>query len=379
MKFIASSSALFSRLQAISKVMNPKNALPVLDNFLFDIQDNRLTITASDAETTMVTVMDLIEADKSGIFAISAKNMLDAFKEISEQPVTIEVNEQNMAVRIDYQNGSFNFVALSGDEYPTMKPMDRPTGNLTISPAALLKGISSTIFASADDELRPVMNGVVLDITGQDLTFVASDAHKLVRLTNTAFHGKSMDTEAHSMLILRKKPLNVLKSILGREDGEVNIVFDENRVVIRLGDYTISSLLIEGRFPNYKAVIPQNNPYTIWIDRQSMLNALKRVSICSDQSNGLIRMDIKDNQLKISAQNSDFSTSAQEAVSCQYGDAELVIGFKAQFLIDILSNITTQDVVIKLADPAHAGLIMPAENDENEDLLMLLMPMMIKA
>ncbi|MBP5170649.1 MAG: DNA polymerase III subunit beta, partial [Bacteroidales bacterium] len=262
MKFIASSSALSSRLQAISKVMNPKNALPVLDNFLFDIQDNRLTITASDAETTMVTVMDLIEADKSGVFAISAKNMLDAFKEISEQPVTIDVNEQNMAVRIDYQNGSFNFVALAGDEYPTMKPMDRPTGNLTISPAALLKGISSTIFASADDELRPVMNGVVLDITGQDLTFVASDAHKLVRLTNTAFHGENMDAEAHSMLILRKKPLNVLKSILGREDGEVNIVFDENRVVIRLGDYTISSLLIEGRFPNYKAVIPQNNPYT---------------------------------------------------------------------------------------------------------------------
>ncbi|MBQ9201484.1 MAG: DNA polymerase III subunit beta [Bacteroidales bacterium] len=379
MKFIASSSALSSRLQAISKVLSPKNALPVLDNFLFDIQDNRLTVTASDAETTMVTTMDLIESDKSGVFAISAKNMLDAFKEISEQPVTIEVNEQSMAVRIDYQNGSFNFVALPGDEYPTMKPMDKPTGSLSISPAALLKGISSTVFASADDELRPVMNGVVLDITGKDLTFVASDAHKLVRLTNTAFHGDNMEPDSHYMLILRKKPINVLKSILGREEGDAHFIFDENRAIIQLGDYKISTLLIEGRFPNYQAVIPQNNPYTIWVDRLSILNALKRVSICSDQSNGLVRLDIRDNQMTISAQNSDFSTSAQEAVSCQYGDAALLIGFKAQFLIDIMSNIVTQDVVIKLADPAHAGLIMPSENDENEDLLMLLMPMMIKA
>ncbi len=379
MKFTVSSSALSGHIQAISKVIAPKNTLPILDNFLFNISDNRLELTASDTETTMVTAVDLIDSDQNYTFAISAKNMIDALKEISEQPITIEVNPATMEVSIFYQNGVFKFMAVKADEYPHMKPLNGKAGDLTISASALQKGITSTIFASADDELRPVMNGVVLDITSQDVTFVASDAHKLVRLKNSAFSDPSMPEGTNAKLILRKKPLSILKGLLPKESGDVRIVFDDNRCLIQFADFTMSTLLIEGRFPNYNAVIPQNNPYTVWIDRLSLLTALKRVSICTDQSNGLIKIEIADNRLKISAQNTDFSTSAEESVPCQYGDEAIKIGFKAQFLMDILSNLSTDDVVIKLADAARAGLIMPSQNEDGEDLLMLLMPMMIKA
>ncbi len=378
MTFSVSSSNLFSHLQAVSKVINSKNSLPILNDVLFMIEGNNLTLIASDQETIIRCTIDLIESDGDIVLAIPAKNLLDSLKEISSQPISFNIDPSTLEVTIRYQNGQFNFMAANGDEFPQMKELTDPLGSLTITAPALLKGITSTIFASADDEIRPVMNGVVLDISTDSVTFVASDTHKLVRLTNTAFHGQGMDEGTSTMLIVRKKPSQVLKSIL-TGDGDVNIVYDEKRIHFQYGEYIMSSLLIEGRFPKYNSVIPTNNPFTIWIDRLSFLSALKRVSLCSDESNNLVKFDIADNVLKITAQNPDFSTSAEESVTCQYDMDPIAIGFKASFLVDILSNLSTTDVVMKLADSARAGLFLPSENEENQDLLMLLMPMMIKA
>ena len=378
MTFTVSSSLLFSHLQVLSKVINSKNPLPILDDFLFIIEGGRLTVIASDQETTVRCSLDLVEADGDLTLALPARNLLDCFKEISGQPVRFDVNEDTLEVILYYQNGQFAFMADNGDEFPRMNDTGAP-GHLALPASALLKGITSTLFASADDELRPVMNGVVMDITADDVTFVASDAHKLARLKYSSFKDENMEEGAHHLLILRKKPLNVLKTLLPKDDGSVDMFFDEKRIVFQYAEYTMASLLIEGVFPNFNAVIPKNHPYTIWIDRLSLLSALKRVSVCSDESNNLVKFEIDANALKITAQNPDFSTSAEETVVCQYDADPIAIGFKASFLVDILSNLSTSDVILKLADAARPGLVLPAENEEGEEILMLLMPMMIKA
>jgi DNA polymerase-3 subunit beta len=372
MKFIASSSALLSHLQAISRVINSKNTLPILDCFLLKIEGLKLTATASDTETTLVTNFDLIEADSDGAFAIPSKKMLDSLRELSEQPLTITIDENSLEVTILYQNGKYKFVAQNGDEFPKMKDLKDTKSNLQIPADVLLNGINSTIFASADDELRPVMNGIVLDITPEDITFVASDAHKLVRLRNTSIHG-----EEKSMLIVPKKPATLLRTILPKETSNVIISFDDSNVVFQLSDYTIFCRLVEGRFPNYNAVIPQNNPYKVLVDRLSFLNTLKRVAIFANQSSSLVKMVISDNEMELTTQDIDFSTSAEETITCQYEGERINIGFKAQFIIDIVSNLNTPEIVLELADPSRAGLFLPLQNEENEDLLMLLMPMLL--
>lgn len=372
MKFIASSSALLSHLQAISRVINSKNTLPILECFLLKIEGHKLTATASDTETTLVTNFDLIEADGDGSFAIPSKTLLDSLRELSEQPLTIEIDENSLEVTIYYQNGKYKFVAQNGDEFPKMKELKEDSSNLEIPAAVLLNGINSTVFASADDELRPVMNGVVMDISTENVTFVASDSHKLVRLKNSSVHG-----DQKAMLIIPKKPANLLRAILPKETGGVIISFDDSNVVFRLSNYTVFCRLVEGRFPNYNVVIPQNNPYKVLVDRLSFLNTLKRVAIFANQSSSLVKMVISNNKIELTTQDIDFSTSAEETISCQYEGERITIGFKAQFIIDIVSNLNTQEIVLELADPSRAGLFLPLQNEENEDLLMLLMPMLL--
>lgn len=380
MKFTVSSSELNNRLSVMSKIIVNNNSMPILSDFLLSIEGQELSLRASDQETTIVARMALIDADENFSFTIPAKAFYDSIKELSEQPIRIELDPDTMAVNILYRNGTFNFAAttVNTEDYPNLKPVNDVQCELNISAQAFLKGISSTLFATGDDDLRPVMNGVVLDVSHEDITFVATDAHKLVRLKNNQFHGNIVNGES-SLLILRKKPMNLLKMILAKEDGDIQLLFGPDSWMMNLPDYSISSLLIEGRFPNYNAVIPQNNPYTIWVDRLTLLSALKRVSLCTDEASGLIRLEISDNNIQISAQNKDFSTSAQENVACQYDGGALTIGFKANFLMTMMSNIDTKDVIIKLSDAARAALVMPAENNPGEDLLMLLMPMMIKA
>lgn len=372
MKFIVSSTSLLSHLQAISRVINSKNTLPIMDCFLFNLQDGTLSITASDTETTIVTSIEVTESDSDGRFAIVARTLLDAMKEIPEQPLTFNLNPNTLEITVQYMNGQYTVMGQNADEYPQPATLGDNAVHANIPADVLLNGINRALFATADDELRPVMNGIYFDITPDDITMVASDGHKLVRNKNLSVKGSEK-----AAFILPKKPANLLKNVLTKEENSVSIDFDDRNAVITLEKYRMVCRLIEGRYPNYNSVIPQNNPYKITIDRAVLLSALRRVSVFSSQSSSLVKLRMGDNKLVISTQDLDFSTSAEETLVCQYEGNPMSIGFKAPFLIDILNNLPGQDVIIELADPSRAGVIVPAEQEENCDLLMLLMPMML--
>lgn len=372
MRFDVSSTALLSRLQSISKVIASKNSLPILDSFLFSLEGNKLTITASDAETRLVTSVDVMNGQGSGLFAVSAKILLDPLKELPEQPLTFDINDDNLEIFIHFQNGKYTFIGQKGDTYPQQKPLDENAISIMMDAQMLLNGIGRSLFATADDELRPVMNGVYFDIHTDNLTFVASDGHKLVRLRNF-----SVKSSERASFILPKKPANLLKGLLSKEEDMVSIKFDDNNAYVNCSNFKMICRLIEGRYPNYNSVIPQENPFKVTIDRVSFLNALKRVSVFSNPASSLVKLQLKESEMLVSAQDIDFSTSAEEKIVCSFDGTELSIGFKATYLIEILSNINSEEVIFELADPSRAGLIVPSENEENEDLLMLLMPMML--
>ena len=372
MKFIVSSTVLSSHLQAISRVINSKNALPILDCFLFELQDGTLSVTVSDSETTMVTRLEVVESNADGRFAIAARTLLDALKEIPEQPLTFEIDLSTLELTVQYQNGKYCLVGQNADEFPTPARLGENAVRVEMDAQVLLGGINRALFATADDELRPVMNGIYFDITTDDITMVASDGHKLVRCKTFTAHGNE-----RAAFILPKKPANLLKNLLPREQGNVVVEFDERNASFSLANHHMVCRLIEGRYPNYNSVIPKNNPNKITVDRLLLIGALRRVSIFSSQASSLIKLRMENNSMVISAQDIDFSTSAEESLSCQYAGNPMSIGFKSTFLIDILNNISAEEVVIELADPSRAGVILPAEQDENEELLMLLMPMML--
>ncbi|MDR2118231.1 MAG: DNA polymerase III subunit beta [Tannerellaceae bacterium] len=372
MKFDVSSTALLSRLQSISKVIASKNAIPILDCILFKLQENKLIITASDADTRMVTSVEVLNAEGSGLFAVTAKILLDPLKELPEQPLSFEINEENMEILIHFENGKYNFIGQKGDMYPQQKPLNETNTSITIDAHKLLSGVSRSLFATADDELRPVMNGIFFDIQPENLTIVASDGHKLVRLRDLSIHASE-----RASFILPKKPANLLRNVLAKETERIDVRFDENNAYISSPNFEMVCRLIEGRYPNYNSVIPQGNPYKVTIDRISLLNALKRVSVFSNASSSLVKLHVIPGILVISAQDIDYSTSAEEKIVCDFDGTELKIGFKGTFLIEILSNIASEHVILELADPSRAGLIIPTENEENEELLMLLMPMML--
>ena len=372
MKFDVSSTALLSRLQSISKVIASKNTLPILDSFLFNLEGNELTIVASDVETRLVTTVNVINAEGSGIFAVSAKMLLEPLKKLPEQPLTFDINDDNMEIFIYFENGKYNFIGQNGDTYPQQKPLNEGAMTLEMESQILLNGISRTLFAAADDELRPVMNGIYFDIQTDNLTFVASDGHKLVRLRNN-----TVKSGGRASFILSKKPAYLLKSLLAKTSDSVKIQFDENNAYITTVNFEMVCRLIEGRYPNYNSVIPENNPNEVVIERAPFNNVLERVVVFSNQASNLVKLQMKQNLAVVSAQDIDFSTSAEEKMACRYEGTELSIGFKATFLIEILGNVNSEDVILKLADPSRACLIVPAENDEEEDLLMLLMPMVL--
>lgn len=372
MKFIVSSSVLSSHLQAISRVINSKNALPILDCFLFELKDGVLSVTVSDSETTMRTSLEVIESDVDGRFAIVARTLLDALKEIPEQPLSFDVNISSLEIMVQYQNGKYHLMGQNADEFPTPITLGDNAVHVDMNAQILLDGINRAVFATADDELRPVMNGVYFDITTEDITMVASDGHKLVRCKTLAAKG-----DERAAFILPKKPAVLLKNLLAREQGNVMIAFDERNAMFVLENYHMVCRLIEGRYPNYNSVIPQNNPYKVTVDRLQLMGALRRVSIFSSQASSLIKLHMEKNLIMVSAQDIDFSTSAEETLACQYAGNTMSIGFNSTFLIDILGNISSEEVVIELADPSRAGVITPMEQEENEELLMLLMPMML--
>jgi DNA polymerase-3 subunit beta len=377
MKFKASSTVLLSHLQAISRVINNKNSLPILDNFLLDLTGDVLTMTASDTETTLITSMEVENVEGNGKVAVASRLLLDTLREFSEQPLNFEINDSNLAMVISSANGQYNFIGQNGDEYPRLPELQEDARKMTLPVDTLSDGISKTIFCTADDELRPVMNGIYFDIHHDGLTLVATDAHKLVRYKTNHSSVTLSDDEDRTSFILPKKPATMLKNILPKESGEVEVKFDSKNAYFTLSNYTMICRQVEGRYPNYNGVIPKENPYKVIVDRVSLLNALKRVSVFSNQASNLIKLDMRDNRIKISAQDIDFSISAEETISCQYADEPIRIGFKSAFLIEIVGNISSSDVILELTDPSRAGIILPFENEENEEVLMLLMPMLL--
>ncbi|MBQ5407842.1 MAG: DNA polymerase III subunit beta [Prevotella sp.] len=372
MRFTVSSTALSSKLNALSRVINSKNSLPILADFLFDIQDNVLYLTASDSENVMKTQLELTESDGNIRFAIANHDLLEAVKGFSEQPITFDVNQQGNIVKINYQNGLFSLPIENADEYPQTQPISDQANIITISSNLLAENINRTLFATAQDELRPVMNGIYFDLTPECLAIVASDGHKLVR--NKIF---TVQSEQPASFILPKKPATLLKNLLQKDGGDVEIRFDERNAQISFSDGQIICRLIEGRYPNYNSVIPQGNPNILTIDRIGLLSALRRVQPFANDSSNLIRFHVENGILQLDAEDFDFSKTATERMSCDYNGNTMSIGFKGSSFIEILSNFECQEVIIKLADPSRAGLVLPSEQPENQDVLMLMMPMLI--
>ena len=373
MKFVVSSSALLGLLQTTNKVISSKNTLPILDYFLFDLKEGVLKITASDLETTLVGTLAVENVEREGLIAVPVKLMLDSLKEFSEQPLTIEANESTWEIVVSWKSGKLTLPGTSGLSYPNLPELNAETKqSLALDVDTLMVGINKTIFATADDELRPVMNGVYINLEPQSVTFVATDAHKLVK------YASETAAEATASFILPKKPANLLRGLLPKEDGEITVEFDDKNVLFRLKNQVLICRLIEGNYPNYNAVIPANNPNKVFVDRLELLNAIRRVAVCSNQSTNLIKLDISKGTINLTAQDLDFSVSAQESLPCDYEGEDIVIGFKSTFLIEILSNIETTTVLVELADSTRAGVFKPVYDQQpSNDTLMLLMPMML--
>ena len=374
MKFTVSSSALLSLLATTGKVINSKNTLPILDYFLMELKGEELKVTTSDLETTLVGTIQVDNVEQEGVVAAPAKLMLDVLKECSEMPLTLEVNEANWEINISWSTGHSSVPGANPVSYPQTHELSAEKTEVSLDVDVLVNGINKTLFATADDELRPVMNGVYFNLDEAELTCVATDAHKLVKHTVECACG------VKAAFILPKKPANLLKNILLKEEGEVKITFDQKNVVFELSSSTLVCRLIEGAYPNYNVVIPQANPNKLLVDRVGLLNAIKRVAVCSNPTTNLIRLDIANNKVVLAAQDVNFSISANETLACSYEGAPITIGFKSTFLVEILTNLETPTILVELADSTRAGVYKPVYDDaQSSSTLMLLMPMMINA
>lgn len=372
MKFLISSSVLSSRLQTLSKVINNKNSLPILGNFLFEVENGVLTLTASDSDNMMLTSVNVEECDGDGNFTIPAKTILDATRELPEQPLRFEISLESMEVTISYQNGVYNLTAQNADEYPRHQLVSDDAFRIDITSKQLAENLGRTLFATAQEELRPVMNGVFFDLTKGNLAIVASDGHKLVRnsLTNIA-------SVTPCSFILPKKPATLLKNVLAKNDSVVVIKFNQSTAEIHFADGMLVCRLIEGRYPNYESVIPQENPYHVTIDRMAFVSALKRVLPFASESSQLVRLHLTVGNLELFSEDLDFATNAKESIICDYSGSPMDIGFKGGPLTEVLSNLDSEEVVLQLADPSRAGVIEPTQQPEDENVLMLIMPMLL--
>ena len=372
MRFTLSSTALSSRLQTLAKVINSKNSLAILESFLFRVHDGKVTITASDSENRMTMELPLDESDTDGEFAIPNRTILDAVKELPEQPLTFEVNPETYEVAIEYQNGRYNFSAQNAEEYPQKAPIADDAKTITISAKVLCDNIARTIFATDNNEIRPVMNGIYFDLLPDCLAFVASDGHKLVRCRYTA-----IKSEDHASFILPKKPAMLLRTVLDKSEDDVTIKFSTGSAEFYFPNVTLSSTLIEGAFPNYNSAIPTDNTNELIIDRKALLGAIRRVLPFASMSSQLIRFRLDSGSLELTSEDLDFATSAKEDIVCSYSGTPLQIGFRGDFFSEILNSITTDDIKMLLGDPSRAGIILPTEQPENEDILMLIMPLLL--
>lgn len=372
MQFTVSSSLLNSQLQTLVKVINSKSSMPILDCFLFEVSNGKLVVTASDRENVMSAELPIDGCEGECIIGIPNRNILDAVKELDEQPLVIKVNTETMGVEVVYQNGKYQFVGQDGTVFPKAKELAPGATSLALDVHVLVDNVNRSLFATADDELRPVMGGVYFDLNADGLAIVATDGHKLVR--NRNFTVKS---DVPTSFILPKKPAAWLKTMLAKAEGEVQISYDANNACFATADAKLICRLIEGRYPNYNSVIPQNNPNKLTVDRKSCVSALRRVLPFASRSTNLVRLHIEEGKLAISTNDIDFATSANESLPCDFVGKTMDIGFNGLSLYEVLSNIDSEEVTFSLADPSRAGVIEPASQPENEDVLMLVMPMLL--
>jgi DNA polymerase-3 subunit beta len=372
MKFIVSSTSLLKNLQAVGGVLNASNTLPILDDFLFKLNGDQLEITASDLETTMTVTIPTTKAEEPGVVAIPAKILIDTLKTFSEIPITFTINDETFGVEISAGEGKYKLTGHNSDEFPKIPAMDNAS-SLTIDSGLLAKAIAKTVFAAGSDELRPVMSGVFCQLTPDDFTFVATDAHKLVRYKRT--DAKSQDSAS---FILPKKPLNQLKSLLTNKDFPVNLEYNQTNAFFSYENVHLVCRLIEGKYPNYEAVIPKDNPNVLLIDKASFLNSIKRVALFANQSTHQVRLKISGKELVLSSEDIDFSNEAKERLNCSYQGDNMEIGFNSRFLQEMVANVDSEQLRLEMSAPNRAGLILPVD-DENTDevLLMLVMPVML--
>ena len=371
MKFNIQSKLLLNHLTAVSKVVNSKNKLTILDNFLFCLKDGHIIVTGSDQETTLTTKVAVEDAEGEGKFAINVKVLLDLIRQLPDSPLLFEIDDENLEINIKYHNGRYNFIGVNGNEFPQRAKLDDSPKQFKLPADKVVNGIQQTLFAAGDDDMRPVMMGVFWDIKPEEIVFVASDTHKLVR-----FIEKGLNTGLEQSFILPTKPAAILSNILDGVEEDVRITLDSKSATFETSEYSLTCRFVNGRYPNYNSVIPNENKFNITIDRVLMLNALRRVSVFSS-SGGLVKLDIKANEVFMSTQDIDYSTSAEESIQCDYDGEEMSIGFNDENIIDVLNNIESDTIKIELMDASRAGIFLPIEQKENEELLILLMPMML--
>ena len=370
MKFIVNSTTLLKELQKLSGVISSSNTLPILDNFLFDIEDGKIKIIASDLETTMISNITT-ESSSNGQITIPSKILIDTLKTFSNQPLTFLIDEETKGIEISSENGNYKLAGQDANEFPKIPELSS-SSSFIISSSVLLNAINKTLFASGNDELRPVMSGVFCELSNESLTFVATDAHKLVKHTRS-----NISSSSSSSFILPKKPLSILKNNIDG-DSEINVDFNDTNVKFILDNITLVCRLIDGKYPNYDAVIPKDNPNKLVINKDELLNSIKRVSIYASKTTHQIRLKIAGSQLQITSEDLDFANKAEERLTCSYEGEDIEIGFNSRFVIDMLNNIGSEQICLEMSAPNRAGIILPLDSqEENEDTLMLVMPVML--
>lgn len=370
MRFIVSTSTLLKHLQAVSGALSNSAVLPILENFLFEIKDSNLTISATDLQTSMTTSV-AVESKEGGKIAVPSKILLDTLKTLPEQPISFSVDDKTFAIEISAGDGKYRLSGENGEDFPRIPVVDNAS-SVNLPATVLAEAINKTIFAVSNDELRPAMTGVYCQLTPQNLTFVATDAHKLVR-----YRRNDAKADTATSFILPKKALNLLKSSLPSEDVNVSIEYNTTSAFFKFANINLICRLIDERYPDYEAVIPQNNPNKLTLDRSLFLNCLKRVVIFANKTTHQVRLKITGSELNISSEDIDFANEAHERIGCQFDGEDMEIGFNAKFLIEMLNNLSGEEITIEMSTPNRAGLLFPSLRDENEDILMLVMPVML--
>jgi len=370
MKFIVNSTALLRELQKLNGVISSNNTLPILDNFLFDIRSNHMTIIASDLETTMISTIS-VEADIDSKITIPARILIDTLKTFSNQPLTFIVNNETFGIEISSEMGNYKLAGQNANEFPKIPELSS-SSTTTIKGDTLANAINKTLFASGNDELRPVMSGMYCELSTDQITFVATDAHKLVKHTRT-----DISSDKTASFILPKKPLIILRNNIS-DDSDIKLEFNDTNALFTFNHITIICRLIDGKYPNYEAVIPKENPNKLTIETSSLLSSIKRVSIYANKTTNQIRLKIAGSELQITSEDLDFANKAEERLFCQYEGTDMEIGFNSKFVIDMLNNIGAEQISLEMSAPNRAGIILPLDGlEEGENTLMLVMPVML--